>query len=69
MQRTGQTIATPGSTLDIGDFVQQHGVWYRLDALEDSTRYSRRFLGVAEDGSHRRILLDSSVVKAYRWNR
>jgi hypothetical protein len=67
--RTGQTVSTPGTSLDVEDFVQHQGVWYRLVTVEDSTRYSRRFLGVAKDGSRRRLLLDNSMVKAYRWHR
>jgi hypothetical protein len=66
---TGATVKTPGSTLDVGDFVRDNGTWYRLDALESQTRFSRRFLGVAKDGSRRRLLLDSTNVVAYRWDR
>lgn len=75
-ERVGQTCKAPGSTLDVGDFVRHGGVWYRLDALEDQVRnkvtgcvYSRRFLGVTKDGGRRRLLLDSTNVVAYRWDR
>jgi hypothetical protein len=75
-QRTGHRVATPGSTLAVGDFVRHDGIWYRLDAVEDEVRnrvtgcvYTRRFLGVAKDGSRRRLLLDSRTVVAYRFDR
>jgi len=67
--RTGQTIRTPGSTLDLGDFVEHGGIWYRLDEALASSRFSRSFRGVAKDGSRRALLLDSTCVKAYRWDR
>lgn len=67
--RTGHQVTTPGSTLDVNDFVRDRGTWYKLVELEASTRFSRRFLGVAKDGARRHIQLDSANVVAYRWDR
>jgi hypothetical protein len=68
-KRSGQTVSTPGSTLDVGDYVRHAGTWYRLTELLDSSRFTRSFRGVAKDGGRRALLLDSTTVVAYRWDR
>lgn len=69
--RKGQTVTTPGSSLDLGDFVYDRvtAQWYRIDELMQSTRYTRAFRCTTQAGASRRINLDSAMVKAYRWER
>jgi hypothetical protein len=65
----GQYFMIPGIYLAVGDYVRKDGVWYKLIEQKAETCHSRHFQGVAKDGSHRHLLLDSANVNAYRLNK
>jgi hypothetical protein len=75
--RIGHTEMCSGLDLDVNDYVEHVGTWYRLVEQTDESRgaygarvvRTRVFRGVAKDGSRRALLLDESKVKAYRWER
>jgi hypothetical protein len=75
--RTGHTVKCSGLDLAVGDYAKHAGVWYRLVEQTDESRrstitggvYSRVFRGVTKDGGRRALLLDSTSVVAYRWDR
>lgn len=75
--RIGHTEKCSGLDLGIDDYVMHDGTWYRLVEQTNQTRgtygarvvRSRVFRGVTKDGGRRALLLDSTMVKAYRWER
>lgn len=74
----GAYVMTPGSTLDIGDYVYLRNLkrWFRIAEQVNQVQnrvtgcvYTRTFRGVAQDGSRYVFPLDSRNVKAYRLHR
>lgn len=67
----GQFCITPGSALNVGDYVFDRVTqrWYKLHRQSAKTRSARGFLGIDKQGGRRALLLDSSNVKAWRAHR
>lgn len=53
-------VKAQGHTLKVGDFVRHEMVWFKLTEIEDTTRYSVRFLGVDKNGARRHLLIDGT---------